>query len=395
MPPTEYLPDVVFLCCDCERHSVLDYLWLSVASWNDGAISRVFLGHELVGIFFQAWRNSVDAAGLSPAVLIRRGGSIPSAWTILLHSLHIHELVFFEVKSMLAQLSSFYNKPIVHIFMSYLVVLCMGAGLGAWGYARWQTPPTPIVRTVTNTQYIQVPGPVTYKNVPVIVQDQTNAKILLAQAATDKATISSLTETIAELKNVTVAPPETKTVYVTTPGAPEAHFTDGRLTFDAVGPKTQYALSQKMESQVAAGKDRNGQQVVYSKLFEIWPGETRTELTNYKVVVVSTSPTAKSWFLDPSVQAGFGYDVTFATRTGTSGGLVGLQWFKRGYTKAAEDSVFSLITPVVFIAAKTVKLGVLPVSVNLGRLPHQPFKNLWLSPLVTLHSGGIAITATF
>jgi hypothetical protein len=296
---------------------------------------------------------------------------------------------------MLTTLSSFFSKPIVHIIMSYLIVLCIGAGLGAWSYARWETPPTPVVRTVVDTKYVEVPGPVTVKNVPVPVQDQTQAKILLAQAEKDKATISSLTETIAELHRITVAPPETKTVYVTTPGAPEAHFTDGRLTFDAVGPKTQYALSQKMESEVAVGKDRNGQQVVYSKLFEIWPGETRTQLTNTKVVVVSTSPTTKAWFLGPSIQAGFGYDVTLATRTGALGGLVGVQWLKRGYTKDAEDSVWSVATPVVFIASKTIKVGILPVSVNLGRIPHQPFKDLWVSPLITLHSAGIAITATF
>ena len=296
---------------------------------------------------------------------------------------------------MLAQLSSFYSKPIVKIILSYLVVLCIGAGLGAWGYARWQIPPTPVIRTVTNTQYVQVPGPVTYKNVPVAIKDQADAKILLAQAAADKATISTMAETIAELRRVTVAPPETKTVYVTTPGAPEAHFSDGRLTFDAVGPKTQYALDQKFQSQIAIGKDRNGRPVVYSKLFEIWPGETRTELTNTKVVVVSTSPTSKSWFFSPSIQAGFGYDVTLSTRAGTSGGLVGVQWLKRGYTKAAEDSVWSVATPVVFIAAKSVKVGILPVSVNLGRVPHQPFRDLWVSPLVTLHSAGIVVTATF
>jgi hypothetical protein len=205
------------------------------------------------------------------------------------------------------------------------------------------------------------------------------------------------------LKTTTVAPPEVKTVFVTTPGAPEAHFKDWRLTFDATASQTTYQLDQKFEAIAAIGKDKDGKPVVKTRLFEIGPGETRTEMSDASTIVVSATPNPKKWRLSGSIQAGFGGSYDTGAKKGVSGGVVGLQWLKRGTSKAAEDNTLSLLTPVAFISPGVIEPGLLPASINLGRIPKQPFKDLWASPLIAFGKApnvsptrfGFVLTATF
>ena len=300
-------------------------------------------------------------------------------------------------------LTSFFSRPLVRIVGSYLIVLCIGAGLGVYGHIRWQTPPEGVVRVVENIKYVDVPvDKIVVKNIPVFIRDQVEVKKLLTEAAAAKNEIRTLTETIAILRTTTVAPPETRTVFVETPGAPEAHFKDWRLTFDATPAQTVYQLNQRFESIAAIGRDRAGKPVVQTKLFEIGPGELRTPLTEASTIVVSATPNPRRWFLNGAVQAGLGYTRDIAAGTNSSGGVVGLQWVKRGTSKAAEDGSFSLLTPVAFISSGILEFGVLPGSVNLGRIPKQPFKDLWVSPLLTFGKAqtaptrfGFVFTATF
>jgi hypothetical protein len=250
------------------------------------------------------------------------------------------------------------------------------------------------VRTVENTKYVEVPvDKIVERTVPVYIRDQKEVKKLVTEARAREERITQLTETIARLQTTTVAPPEIKTVFVETPGAPEAHFKDWRLTFDATKTGTTYSLDQKFESIAAIGKDKSGKPVVSTKLFEIGPGETRTQLTEASTVVVTAVPNPKRWFVNGAVQAGFGF-ASDTSGKGVSGGIVGLQWLKRGYSKAAEDGIWSVATPAAFITSGGVEPALLPISVNLGRIPKQPFKDLWLSPAIVFGVPEDLTTAT-
>ena len=314
---------------------------------------------------------------------------------------------------MASTLTAFFDKPWTKIILSYLVVLCIGIGVGVYGHIRWQTPPAAVVRTVVDTKYVDVPvDKIVYRDVVKYVQDKAEVTKLLKQTAAQKDQIATLTETIANFKPTVIAGP---TTFVNVPGAPEAHFKDWRLTFDAVGPKTTYSLDQKFEALAAIGKDSSGKPTVTTKLFEIGPGETRTPLTGASTTVVTAIPNPRKWRLTGSIQAGFGYTMSTTSVTTTAnnvqttkfptvaGGIIGLQWLKRGTSKAAEDSTISLLTPVAFISSGVIEPGLLPVSANLGRIPHQPFKDLWVSPLVAFGNApkitptrfGVVLTATF
>lgn len=309
-------------------------------------------------------------------------------------------------------LSAFFAKPLVRILGSYLLVLCLGVGLGVYGHSWWTTPKT-VTEIRHDVTYVSVPGKdtITYQDVTKTVVDKTEVAKLLAEQTTLKNTVAVLTETIANFTPTVTAGP---TVFVDKPGASEAHFKDWRLTFDAVEKQpTVYSLNQKFEALSTIGKDAAGKPAVSVKLFEIGPGETRTVLTDTKTTAVIAVPSVKHWFISPSVQAGFGYThglIGTTTKVGlttvttpaknVAGGVVGLQWLKRGSTKAAEDLSFSLLTPAVFISSGILEPALLPVSVNLGRIPHQPFSDLWVSPLVGFNKAGtsrvgIVITATF
>ena len=61
----------------------------------------------------------------------------------------------------------------------------------------------------------------------------------------------------------------------------------------------------------------------------------------------------------------------------------------------AEAWAWSIRTPVVCVGRSVAEIGLLAVSMNLGRVPRQPFRDLWLSPLVTRHRAGVALTGTF
>ena len=58
-------------------------------------------------------------------------------------------------------------------------------------------------------------------------------------------------------------------------------------------------------------------------------------------------------------------------------------------------TAFAFATPAVVVGKTVRDIGVLPVSVNLGNLPRQPFTNLWVSPFVSKTRVGVTLTATF
>jgi len=270
-----------------------------------------------------------------------------------------------------------------------VLVLIAGFGIYSW----FRGPKIEIVTGPGNATTVYIDRPVLVpKEVVRYVEDRANVQKLLDENAALRNQITVLAETIAELRSTgsgsivyvdRPVPGETRTVR-------QGDFRDWRLHFTFQDDQAQYELTQRFEALAAAGHDREGRPTATVRLFEIGPGDTRTPLTTTKTTVVAASGQGARWLLSPSIQAGAAISDT------TPGALVGVQWLKRGTTKAAEDNTYALMTPVVFVSSGRREIGLLPASVNLGRLPRQPFKDLWVSPYLA-GSGrfGIAVTATF
>ena len=125
------------------------------------------------------------------------------------------------------------------------------------------------------------------------------------------------------------------------------------------------------------------------RLFELGPGETRTPLTHVSTTVVAATPDAPRWHLRAAVTAGAGYAGGLA---GVSpGAVVGLRWLSYGSSAAAEDGRWSVLTPALWLDRTGQQAGLLPVSVNLGRLPRQPFRDVWLSPFIGIQPGPVGV----
>ena len=276
--------------------------------------------------------------------------------------------------------------------------LVLAGMAGGVALDRWRTAPEVTVGpTVGGVTPIVVNAPaLTPSVVTKYVRDTAEVSRLLNEQAAAKREIATLTETIATLRTQGSGP----VTYIDRPGPAvpprDVRFDDGRLRFDlpAGGDQASYALRQTFEAITTVGKDKAGKPTASVRLFEVWPGETRTALTNATTVLVSANPGAPRWRASLAIQAGAAYGVTTDLARGP-GAVVGIQWLKRGSSRAAEDNTVAALTPVVFLATGTQELGLLPVSVNLGRVPHQPFKDLWLSPVVTRHRAGVALTGTF
>jgi hypothetical protein len=281
----------------------------------------------------------------------------------------------------------------------------------------WHTPkPKPVILhpNAATTSVIVQKDALAPKEVVKYVQDETEVKRLLAENKKLKQQVTQLSETIAKTHStgqgtITTVPRESvpeplrPTVAPATPTSSVWEFTDWRLHFVASGNSAKYDLSQTFEVLSTTGRDKDGKPVSKTKLFEVGPGEKRTEITDLKTTNIFADAARLSWHLGATLQAGIGYG-TLTTDTSKKGAIAvaGLQWLKRGRTEAAEDSTLSLFTPVAMLSDGDVEFGVLPVSVNLGRIPYQPLKDLWVSPYIGKNAQkpglghvGVVFTASF
>jgi hypothetical protein len=302
--------------------------------------------------------------------------------------------------------------------LRYLLVVVLALGAGGFLYAKCGPVKVVTITQAGETTTIQLPGETVTVHDTKYVTDPATKKALTdalkqsealkEELAIAKATISTLQSTGSGTITYVdrPVPGETKVVR-------EATFKDWRLDFRALDEKATYTLNQKFESIVTAGRDVNGRPTASVRVAEVGPGETRTPLTNTQTTVIVADPTGKKHlFVGFNVQAGAavtrGPDgppatgSTTPTTVTTSGAVFGVRWLTQGYTRAAEDSVLAYATPILFVTNKTQEFGVLPVSVNLGRIPKQPLKDIWLAPLVTFVPGasktfrlGFSIMATF
>lgn len=255
---------------------------------------------------------------------------------------------------------------------------------------------TPEVKTI----YVDKPV-ITEKIVKQLFTDPAVQKALDAQLAHVKelnAQVVSLTATIAELKShggtddggsVHVTPPDGGTPLTLT-------YHDWHLDFNFDGTKVNYDLNQKFRVLTTTGRHANGEKFTLVTLAEVKPDGSLVPATKVETTGVFIDETKPHWHVSPTLQAG----VLFSPDS--RGGIVGLQWLKRGRTSAAEDSSFSVLTPTFFFTQSIRELGLLPVSANVGAVKYVPFKDVWVSPYLgvdaqqrTLSRFGLALTASF
>jgi hypothetical protein len=266
-----------------------------------------------------------------------------------------------------------------------------------------QTPTGPITTVQTEKASIDTKTAIQYVTDP---KDKAIIDQLLAENKQLKVLVTSLTSSVATYQahgGGAVEPqpiPESSTVAAVEPQP--LHFKDFRLDFRSDGRQASYDLTQKFEILTTTGRKPDGNGFSDVKLYEIGKDGERLPVTDTQTTAVFAAPNAPRWFVSPAIHAGLavGHPDTVTDQAGV---IVGVQWLKRGSTKAAGDTKLALLTPVVFLSNNTKEIGILPVSWNIGQLKHSPFQNLWVSPYLgtdtvtqpKLTRIGFALTATF
>ena len=268
------------------------------------------------------------------------------------------------------------------------LALIVGMGLGI-GLSSWWGNREP--RTVTvwkdNIKEVLIDRPVLRtRDVVKVVEDKTNIRRLMDEAKARDEQITALTETITELR-------------ATGQGAViirdnEVHFKDWRLTFDAKDYQATYSLTQKFEAVTAVGKDRTGRPTATTAMFEIGPEGQRMPLPATKTTLVAALPDSDRWRAHFAIQLGGGV-TALAVGDNPPVAVVAGQWLTRGTGPEAENSLWAALTPALVLGTGVHEVGLLPFSLNVGKLPKQPFRDLWVSPLVTRNRMGVVVTATF
>jgi hypothetical protein len=284
--------------------------------------------------------------------------------------------------------------------VSVLLMLLLWLGIPT------QAPPV-VTKTTPDTTTVQVDATkLTPKVVDklVYIQDKAEVNKLLAENAKLKSTVVQLNQTMAMLQStgsgkIETVPTETVPTgllpwHMTQPTVQQ--FKDWRLTFIQNGTDATYSLTQNFEVLSTTGRLKDGKPFTDVKVFEVGPADKRTPLHNVQTVSVYADQTKPHWNLHPTVQAGV------AWAQGAEGAVVGLQFIRHGRTKAAEDTTYSVLTPVLFVTSKVKEAGLLPFSVNLGQIKHQPLRDVWVSPFIGIDVQkqkvaryGFAFTASF
>lgn len=301
------------------------------------------------------------------------------------------------------------------IFKSELKVvgaLVLGAaiiigGITAWGKLHpTTTTTTPSVVPGTTITTVSTPT-IEVREVDRVVSDpaqEARIKSLLAENAKYKIAVTSLTTTIGELQEkgglgvnggvITTELP----VQPTSVGKSEEvlvstyDFKDGQLSakYTSDGAGFTYNLTQSFNVLTTTGKDKSGVTTSVVKLFQVGPNGSSVEVPG-ATTQVNATPTPVRWLVGPRIQGGFSLGPT-----GERGGVISLQWLRRGRSLSAEDSSLALLQPALTITQSGAKLALVLGNVNLGRIPHQPFVNIWLGGTINLDKQvGLTVSATF
>ncbi len=275
----------------------------------------------------------------------------------------------------------------------------------------------PVVSHPTPTTTVVGVPKITDKVIKEYITDPEQTKIIQAQLTEIKALklqVEGLTSTIATnhitggiginngtIKEVRGLDTHTKTGTINEANEPNPsnemvrptikwEFKDFQLTahYDSTGD-FKYELNQAFRVVTITGRDRSGSRTNLVELYQDINGEPH-RVPSVTTEIQQSSPQPQWWF-SPRLQAGF------AISPEGKGGVVGLQWARRGIGPAAEDSRVSFATVGLTISTEKVNLTLLPLSVNLGTIKHIPLvHDLWVSPTIDLtKSVGVAITSTF
>jgi hypothetical protein len=271
-----------------------------------------------------------------------------------------------------------------------LVGLLVLGGLG-WNHFR-STNVVNVTQSSPTTKVVTVDGPIRDKIVRETIQDPTQAALitkllsdngkLRLQISSISSTQSTLTSSGGDKSN---GGEGTITPTVQGPSPLSFNFKDYQLNanYSSDGKGFSYELTQGFRIIATSGKTPTGSSVSSVELFRQTPtGPVRVPT---ETVQINGPENPTRWIFSPRIQGGVGY--------GTAGKeeIVALQWFKFGSTPAAEDVRFSILS----LGVSNDGLTLLPVSVNLGRIKHNPLTNLWASLTVSSKSLGAALTVTF
>ena len=287
--------------------------------------------------------------------------------------------------------------------VAYTALVVMIA-MAAWHFTHPVTKTTTVVQTTTQTKTITIPGPLTTKTLTktVLVPDTASASALLKDNQTLKLTVQQLNETMATLQSsgdgtVQTVPTTTipKDLVPSGPATPTVvEFKDWRLHFVQNGQDAKYDLSQKFEVIDTVGKNAKGIPTNLYRVYEMDATGKPVPLTDVTTTTVVSAGPGSHFYLQPSLAVGVGLvgSAAATTQTNSQAILIGIPWLKRGATTAAQDTRYELLTPVfVKTTGETGEIGLLPFSINLGSLPHQPFQNIWISPYVGLPIGAVVM----
>lgn len=292
------------------------------------------------------------------------------------------------------------------------IILAILMILGAFfAGTRVQAPSVVIEKPVPQVTTIEVPK-ITEKIVTqyIPVEDRKRVIALLNENKQLKLNIQQLSVSLAEAQSsgrgtaVVDAPP-----CPSLPDAPPVRvsFADYRLSFQSVGDQASYTLTQKFSIVNSVSKTAKGTDVNLIRLYEIGPGATRTLIPTTETTTLTVTPSSH-WYRFASIHAGVVVAPISTSKQNTTsyttqkGGAMAITWLKYGSTRATQDTRYAALSPSVIWLPNETSIGVLPVSLNLGTLPRQPFTNLWVSPFLgtqgttlSLKRFGIVFSSSF
>lgn len=187
-------------------------------------------------------------------------------------------------------------------------------------------------------------------------------------------------------------------------GNTTVNFKDWRLTFSTNGANASYTLSQKFALHNSVGVNEQNVPVSLVKLYEIGPGDVRTEIPVTESTLISTAKPGARFYVDFGIQLGFNLRMDSAVKDDAPAELlVAFPWLKRGRTTSVADTRWAFLTPAFTVNGTQRSLGVLPLSYNLGTFPviRRVFSDVWVSPYVgtsdatKIDRTGIVLSTTF
>lgn len=271
------------------------------------------------------------------------------------------------------------------------------------------TPPV-ISSPVPGVTTIRIPEPfITEKRVIVYfpVEDRASIRALLDENKQLKLKVQELNVARAEWESKGGGQISWTTGFDSSlTETPAFKFKDWRLTFEGVGNRATYTLSQKFTIINTTSRDKHNVTTNLFRLYEIGPDNERLPIPVTETKTVVTTPPNEGWYVKPTMQGGWSAVITIPTvptaaATTYTAGVIAVPWLKHGTTRAVEDTRWSFFTPTVTFTKTERTIGVMPVSFNLGTLPRQPFSDIWISPYVgfsnspNLSRTGFVFTVTF